>query len=96
MMRSIFVEIRDLSFLTNGSFIELGLDTANWFLLLFAAAVLFYVDYLHEEGIQIRETIAKQHLIFRWVIYYAAVFAVLIFGVWGPGYDTKSFIYEQF
>ena len=26
----------------------------------------------------------------------AAIFAILIFGVYGPGFDQASFIYEQF
>ena len=28
--------------------------------------------------------------------YYAALAAVLVFGVWGPGYDAASFVYFQF
>lgn len=96
MMRSIFVSIADLSFLTNGSLTKLGLNTANWVLLIFAVGLLLYVDSLHEKEIHIRETLSRQHLIFRWAVYYCAIFAVLIFGVWGPVYDAQSFIYEQF
>ena len=86
----------DLSFIVDGSLIKLGLDTANWVLLLLAILILFLVDYLHEKGVSIRESIAEQPLVFRWVIYYGAFFAVLIFGIYGPLYDSASFIYEQF
>lgn len=86
----------DLSFLLDGSLVKLGLDTANWILLLIAILVLFLVDSLHEKGVSIRESIAAQPLVFRWLIYYAAFFAVLIFGIYGPLYDSTAFIYEQF
>ena len=87
---------RDLSFLANGQIHDLGLDTANWVVLLAAVAVLIAVDYLHERNVHIRETIAKQYFLFRWLIYYGAIAALLVFGLYGPGYDSASFIYEQF
>ena len=37
-----------------------------------------------------------QPLPYRWAVYYTAVFAVLIFGVWGPGYSAANFVYFQF
>lgn len=86
----------DFAFLVDGSLTNLGLDTANWFLLFVANLVLFFVDYLHERGVQIREEIAAQNIMFRWVIYYAALLILLIFGIYGPAYDSASFIYEQF
>lgn len=96
MMQSMTYAWWDLSFLTDGSLIELGLSNANWYLLSCAILVMFFVDYLHEKGVHIREEIGKQQIIFRWVIYLLAIFAVLIFGVYGPAYDSASFIYEQF
>ena len=30
------------------------------------------------------------------VLYLAAVMAIIIFGVWGPGYSAQAFIYFQF
>lgn len=96
MMKSMFIKIYDLSFLTDGSLLKLGLSNASWILLLFSILVLFFVDYLHEKDVPIRETIARQSIIFRWIIYYGAIIAILVFGIYGPGYDAASFIYEQF
>ncbi len=86
----------DLSFIMDGSLIDLGLDNANWIVLLVAVMVLFVVDFLHERGVQLREGIARQSTVFRWTIYIAAVICVLIFGIYGPEYNATSFIYEQF
>ena len=96
MILSIFHNTRDFSFVFDGSLLKYGLDTANWILLFIAILLLFMVDYIHERDISIRDVIAEQHLIFRWVIYLSAICAVLIFGIYGPGYVTSDFIYGQF
>ena len=86
----------NLAFVVDGSLIDLGLDNDNWILLGIAVIVLFIVDLLHERNVSIREAIAKQNIVFRWLIYYAAFAALLIFGIYGPGYDAAGFIYEKF
>lgn len=57
--------------------------------------VLLLVDVLQEKML-LRKTLAKQNIIFRWVILFVGLFAVILLGVYGPGYDASSFIYEQF
>ena len=96
MIRAVFVNFSDLSFITDGSLVELGLSNANWILLIFLLEILFIVDYLHYKDVHIRETIAKQHVIFRWTLYFAVIIAILVFGMYGPGYNASSFLYEQF
>ena len=54
------------------------------------------VSFMQERGIKIRETLAKQNLVFRWIIYWIAIFGILTFGVYGSGYDASQFIYFQF
>ena len=49
-----------------------------------------------QEKMPVRKTLAKQNLLFRWAIIIAGILAVLIFGMYGPGFDASSFIYEQF
>lgn len=87
---------QDITFLTNGSLIKLGLDTANWILLCLTILLLFYVDSAHEKGISLRQAFARQPLVFRWTIYIGAVLFILIFGCYGPEYNAANFIYEQF
>jgi len=96
MFKLMFKKFYDLSFILDGSLINLGLDNANWILLIISVVVLFVVDYLHERGVQIRDKIANQNIIFRWLIYYAAIIIIIIFGVYGPEYNSASFIYEKF
>ena len=75
--------------------IQIGIDSPNIFIAIVAVCVLWCVDLLQEK-LSIRETLDKQNIIFRWVVIFAGLFAVLIFGIYGPGYDATNFIYEQF
>lgn len=72
-----------------------GLNASNVILAVFAVIVLWFVDML-QERMGVRETLARQNIIFRWAVIFCGLFAVIIFGIYGPGYDASSFIYEQF
>ena len=96
MFRQTFRNWQDISFITNGALLKTGLNNANWILLCLLIALLFYVDYKHERGISFREVFARQHVVFRWGIYIAAILAVLVFGYYGPAYNAASFVYGQF
>lgn len=82
--------------LFDGSLFNLGLAAADVRLLLLSIIVLIVVDIFNEKGILIRDVITKQSLWLRWVIYIAAFVFVVTCGVWGPGYDAASFIYQNF
>lgn len=79
----------------DGSLYTLGLDRPNFLLALVCLFVLWCVSMLQERG-SIREGIEGSNIMFRWVIYYIGIFAILIFGIYGPGYDASSFVYMKF
>ena len=64
-------------------------------LLIISLIVLFGVELLQRSG-NVREKLFKQNIVFRWSVIYALLFAIIIFGCYGPGYDATSFIYRQF
>ena len=72
-----------------------GLDWKNFVFVIFAILVLWGVDMI-QERMSIRHELQKQGIVFRWLILLLGIFAVIIFGIYGPGYDASSFIYEQF
>ena len=96
MLLKMFTGIADPTSVNKSVIVSLGLNMANWGVLIAAIILLLAVDYLHENGIGIRNMISKQHLVIRWIIYYCAIIILLVFGIYGPGYDSASFIYEQF
>ena len=96
MMGATVKGFSNIAFLVDGTLIDLGLDTASWVVLCIMIVFMFLVDIAHEKGIQIRESIARQGIVFRWFIYYTAVFVVLVFGMYGSAYNSAAFIYQQF
>ena len=69
-----------------------------WHLGIAIAAMLIQltVSLLKEHGVSIREKIAGFILPARWAIYLAALFIVVLFGIYGPGYDAGNFVYMDF
>ena len=96
MIRRLFERWYDYSFLFDGTLHLLGLKTAEWCLLALMILLLVLVDYFHEKGVFIRGWISSQGIVFELLVFIIAVVSVLILGVYGPGYDASSFIYQQF
>lgn len=80
----------------DGSLYEFGVDERNFSMLLLLIILLVAVDLINERGRTVRGIIASQQLPFRWTVYLAAIAAILVFGMYGPGFNLSSFIYAQF
>jgi len=82
--------------LTDGTLYEIGLDHNQIFVLLLAGAVLFMVSCFRYYGVELRTKIMKSNVYTRWAVAFVMIFVILIFGIYGPGYDESQFIYFQF
>ena len=80
----------------DGTFFQLGWDYKDACVAIIALCILWRVSSLQEKGIHIRETVANWPLPIRWSVYYGAVFAVLIFGIYGAGISASSFVYMNY
>lgn len=76
--------------------LQMGMDPKDIYVLGGAVLILFIVGLLQERGISLREKLVEQNLVFRWSIYIAAIFSILVFGIYGIGFDPVSFIYMGF
>ncbi len=79
--------------LFDGTIFTYGLTGSQLLVLAAAVIILLIVSILQERGVKVREAIAGQNLVFRWVIYLGALLAVIIFGMYGAGYNAGDFIY---
>ncbi len=70
-----------------------GLDAADWLVAFVAAVVLFVVDLMQEKQSCFTK---KMPGYVRFALALAGVFALLIFGRYGPGYDPAAFFYGRF
>lgn len=94
-IKSIFT-VHNPWILFDGSLYGLGLNQKNYQLMWLAIGVLIFADILKYKGIVFREWLQKQGLWFRWAAYLLAVMSILVFGIYGYGYDAGNFIYFQF
>lgn len=85
----------NLEILWNGSLSALGLDGIEMAVAAASLFVLWMVSLLQRNG-SVRDAIAKKPLPLRWVLWYALLFAVILFGCYGPGYSASEFIYQGF
>lgn len=81
--------------LDNTSLFTAGLDLYDFRVLIISLVVLFVVDYLSTK-FDVREKLFSQNIVFRWGIIYLLIFAIVIFGCYGLGFDPAEFIYRQF
>lgn len=82
--------------LFDDTFYTLGLAPKEFRLMLMLIVLLFAVDILQEKGVRIRESLASQGIVFRWLIYIAALFLLILFGMYGEGIESANFIYQGF
>ncbi|MDE5937899.1 MAG: MBOAT family protein [Lachnospiraceae bacterium] len=74
-----------------------GIEWYDWLILLTALLIMIIVDIVHEKKvIEIRKMIYKRRVGVRWLIYLAAVWCIILFGIYGAEYDASQFIYFQF
>ena len=95
MFISIFTKF-DPAQLWDGTLLSLGLDIWDFAVVIAETIVVIVADILKEKGVNLRLRISELRLPVRWMIYYAAIFAVIIFGAYGAGYQVVDLIYAGF
>lgn len=87
----------DVWSLFNGTLSSYSLDAKEWHVLLVALAILLAVDFYYQKKKQFFDSLVKnQCLLIQYVIVAVLFVMILIFGVYGEGYDATQFIYFQF
>lgn len=82
--------------LTDGSLFELGVSRAQFTVVILALLVLLIVSALQESGKSVRVLLDSQNTVFRILFYVGFIYTIILFGVYGSGYDASSFAYAQF
>lgn len=82
--------------LMDGSLYTCGLDGKNFWLMIISILILLFADVMKRKKIKIRTVIAAQDYWCRYLIMIFAICFILVFGIWGSGYDAAGFIYFQF
>jgi alginate O-acetyltransferase complex protein AlgI len=80
----------------DGTLFELGLNQQNFVVAILSIFVLLCVSIISRIGYNPFNELNHQGIIFRWLIYFALIIAIIVFGIYGPGYSETQFIYFQF
>lgn len=77
---------------------ELGLDKFDYAIVIFAMIVVFAASVIQERhsSTTIREMLDRKPFALRGLVIFAGLMLVLVFGIYGPGYDPAAFVYMQF
>lgn len=95
MLNTLFTNF-SLSSFKDLTFLKLGIDKADFIIVGITLIIIFIISHMEEKKINVRELISKQNIIIRWVIYYAFILFIIIFGAYGYGYVPVDPIYAQF
>ena len=81
--------------LLDGSIYKLGINQKNFYLVMVSLILLWGVSML-QQRFGIRDRLGKHSVAIQWIAMYIGIFAVIIFGLYGLGYDAASFVYAQY
>ena len=95
MLQRIFNK-SSISSIKHGEILLLGLDAKDYVVLIISIIFIFVVGLLKERGHNIRESISNKNIFIRWIIYYAFILIIIVFGAYGIGYVPVDPIYADF
>lgn len=85
-----------LEILFNGHLFDYGIGVMPFIVLLVFILIIIVVDGINKKGVSIRGLITSQPIVVRWIIWFFGIAVVLVFGMYGTGYNANDFIYMQF
>lgn len=78
------------------SALDFGLTYIDFLIIFIYLIVLFVIGYLEEKGKNVIDSIVLGCGIKKYIVYYILIVMIIIFGIYGPGYNASDFIYGQF
>ncbi|MBQ3011072.1 MAG: MBOAT family protein [Oscillospiraceae bacterium] len=77
---------------------SLGLGKLDYLLLMVCTGFLFVISVIQERNSHttIRQMLDEQHFAVRYIFLLTGILALLVFGIYGPGFDPTAFVYMQF
>ena len=80
----------------NAPDVGFGLDRYDLAVAAAGIVVLLIADMLKYHQVDVWKLFRQFPLVIRWLILYATIAAILLLGIYGPGYNATSFIYFKF
>ena len=94
MFFSMFTSVNYVAVFTKGMW-SIGLSAADY-IVLFAGVVIMFAVSLLERKCPVRDRLAKKNYIIRYTVFLVIFLLIAVFGIYGTGYESSQFIYNQF
>ena len=72
------------------------MEPLEWIIAGAGCFVVLVVDLICERKPDLSDRLAKTHFFIRWPLLLALILAIVVFGIYGTGYDAAAFLYTQF
>lgn len=82
--------------LTDGSLFQLGVTSKEFGIVVIGLVCVLIVGLIQETGRNIRDVLDRQNTVFRIVFFVMFFYMIVLFGVYGSGYNASSFAYAQY
>ena len=73
-----------------------GLEIADYVLIIVMIHAVMKLETFEEEVEDPFVILDKQNLYYRWFIYFSMIFIIIIFGIYGAGFNASDFVYGGF
>jgi len=88
--------VNNWSIFNDGEIFTAGLDKGEFIVLLVALLVLLLVDLLRKKNINLVDCLLTKNAFVQGMFCLVIIEIIIVFGIWGTGYDASAFIYFQF
>ena len=85
-----------LAQLTDGSLLNLGLDGKDLNVLIVFGSLMILLDVWKKKGRDVAGALCRQNTWFQFLLLFAGIVCIVLFGAYGPAYDAAAFLYFQF
>lgn len=85
-----------LNTLNDRTLFTFGMDKLDFLIVLLVVIMIFIIGLIQEKGGHIREMVSRRNIVLRFLIYYALIMLIVIFGAYGSGYVPLDPIYASF
>ena len=72
------------------------MEPIEWIIAGAGCVIVLVIDLLCEKKVDVSGGLAKAHFFLRWPVLLLLILAIVVFGVYGSGYDGAAFLYTQF
>ena len=81
---------------SNESILNFGLSNFDFLIIIISIIFSFVIGYKKEKNVDILEKVVSSNTYLKYIIMYILILIIIIFGIYGPGYNAQEFIYGQF